>query len=122
MREAKLIARIGNAYSDGALHAASMSPFRLASSLSAAEVAALHDVIVGTLRSAVERSAGLAASELKKEKKSGLAVHGKTGEKCPVCGDMIREVAFADSALQYCPTCQPGGKPPAHRALWRRLK
>jgi len=90
LRDQKIIAGIGNAYSDEVLHAARMSPFRLASSLSAAEVAALHDVIVGTLRSAVERSAGLAASELKKEKKSGLAVHGRTGEKCPVCGDVIR--------------------------------
>ena len=122
LRDQKIIAGIGNAYSDEVLHAARMSPFRLASSLSAAEVAALHDVIVGTLRSAVERSAGLAASELKKEKKSGLAVHGRTGEKCPVCGDVIREVSFADSALQYCATCQTGGKPLADRRLSRLLK
>ena len=122
LRDQKIIAGIGNAYSDEVLHAARMSPFRLASSLSTDEVAALHDVIVGTLRSAVERSAGLAASELKKEKKSGLAVHGRTGEKCPVCGDVIREVSFADSALQYCPTCQTGGKPLADRRLSRLLK
>ena len=122
LRDQKIIAGIGNAYSDEVLHAARMSPFRLASSLSAAEVAALHDVIVGTLRSAVERSAGLAASELKKEKKSGLAVHGRTGEKCPLCGDVIREVSFADSALQYCATCQTGGKPLADRRLSRLLK
>ena len=122
LRDQKIIAGIGNAYSDEVLHAARMSPFRLASSLSAAEVAALHDVIVGTLRSAVERSAGLAASELKKEKKSGLAVHGRAGEKCPVCGDVIREVSFADSALQYCATCQTGGKPLADRRLSRLLK
>jgi formamidopyrimidine-DNA glycosylase len=122
LRDQKIIAGIGNAYSDEVLHAARMSPFRLASSLSADEVAALHDVIVGTLRSAVERSAGLAAAELKKEKKAGLAVHGRTGEKCPVCGDVIREVSFADSALQYCATCQTGGKPLADRRLSRLLK
>ena len=99
-----------------------MRPFRLAPRLTADDVAALHDVIVGTLRSAVERSAGLAASGLKKEKKAGLAVHGRAGEKCPVCGDVIREVSFADSALQYCPTCQTGGKPLADRRLSRLLK
>jgi len=122
LRDQKIIAGIGNAYSDEVLHAARMSPFRLASSLSADDVAALHDVIVTTLRDAVERSAGLGASELKKEKKAGLAVHGKAGQKCPVCGDVIREVSFADSALQYCATCQTGGKPLADRRLSRLLK
>jgi DNA-formamidopyrimidine glycosylase len=122
LRDQKLIAGIGNAYSDEVLHAARMSPFRLASSLSADEVEALHAVIVGTLRDAIGRSDGLAASDLKKEKKAGLRVHGKTGEPCPVCGDTIREVSFADSALQYCATCQTGGKPLADRRLSRLLK
>jgi formamidopyrimidine-DNA glycosylase len=122
LRDQKIIAGIGNAYSDEVLHAAKMSPFRLASSLTPDDVAALHEVIVTTLRSAVDRSEGLAASELKKEKKAGLAVHGRAGEKCPVCGDVIREVSFADSALQYCPTCQTGGKPLADRRMSRLLK
>ncbi len=122
LRDQKLIAGIGNAYSDEVLHAAKMSPFRLASSLSAEEVEALHAVIVGTLREAIGRSDGLAASDLKKEKKAGLRVHGKAGEPCPVCGDTIREVSFADSALQYCATCQTGGKPLADRRMSRLLK
>jgi len=122
LRDQKIIAGIGNAYSDEVLHAARMSPFRLASSLTEADVAALHAVIVSTLTSAIERSSGLAAADLKAEKKSGLAVHGRAGEKCPVCGDVIREVSFADSALQYCPTCQTGGKPLADRRLSRLLK
>jgi formamidopyrimidine-DNA glycosylase len=122
LRDQKLIAGIGNAYSDEVLHAAKMSPFRLASSLSADEVEALHAVITGTLREAIGRSDGLAASDLKKEKKAGLRVHGKTGEPCPVCGDTIREVSFADSALQYCATCQTGGKPLADRRMSRLLK
>jgi DNA-formamidopyrimidine glycosylase len=122
LRDQKLIAGIGNAYSDEVLHAARMSPFRLASSLSAEEVEALHAVIVGTLREAIGRSDGLAASDLKKEKKAGLRVHGKAGEACPVCGDTIREVSFADSALQYCATCQTGGKPLADRRMSRLLK
>jgi DNA-formamidopyrimidine glycosylase len=122
LRDQKLIAGIGNAYSDEVLHAARMSPYRLASSLTADDVTALHGVIVATLRDAIGRSDGLAASDLKKEKKSGLRVHGKAGERCPVCGDVIREVSFADSALQYCPTCQTGGKPLADRRLSRLLK
>jgi len=122
LRDQKLIAGIGNAYSDEVLHAAKMSPFRLASSLSPDEVADLHAVIIGTLREAIGRSDGLAASDLKKEKKAGLRVHGRTGQPCPVCGDTVREVSFADSALQYCPTCQTGGKPLADRRLSRLLK
>jgi DNA-formamidopyrimidine glycosylase len=122
LRDQRLIAGIGNAYSDEVLHAAKMSPFRLASSLSPDEVEALHAVMVGTLREAIGRSDGLAASELKKEKKSGLRVHGKAGEPCPVCGDTVREVSFADSSLQYCPTCQTGGKPLADRRMSRLLK
>jgi DNA-formamidopyrimidine glycosylase len=122
LRDQKLIAGIGNAYSDEVLHAAKMSPFRLASGLSGDEVEALHAVIIGTLREAIGRSDGLAASDLKKEKKAGLRVHGKAGEPCPVCGDTIREVSFADSALQYCATCQTGGKSLADRRMSRLLK
>ncbi len=122
LRDQKLIAGIGNAYSDEVLHAARMSPFRLASTLSPEEVAALHAVITGTLREAIGRSDGLAAGDLKKEKKAGLRVHGRSGEPCPVCGDTIREVSFADSALQYCPTCQTGGKPLADRRMSRLLR
>jgi formamidopyrimidine-DNA glycosylase len=122
LRDQKIIAGIGNAYSDEVLHAARMSPFRLASSLPDDEVAALHEMIISTLRDAVARSDGLAAGDLKKEKKAGLRVHGKAGQPCPVCGDTIREVSFADSALQYCATCQTGGKPLADRRMSRLLK
>ncbi len=122
LRDQKMIAGIGNAYSDEVLHAARMSPFRLASSLSADEVTDLHAVIVGTLREAIARSEGLAAGDLKAEKKAGLRVHGRTGQPCPECGDTVREVSFADSALQYCPTCQTGGKPLADRRMSRLLK
>lgn len=116
------IAGVGNAYSDEALHVARLSPFKTAASLSADEVARLHDAVVSVLASAVERSKDTPAGELKSEKKSGLRVHGKTGLPCPVCGDTVREVAFADKSLQYCPTCQTGGKPLADRRLSRLLK
>jgi formamidopyrimidine-DNA glycosylase len=122
LRDQHIIAGIGNAYSDEVLHAAKMSPFKLASSFTPDETAALHEAIVSTLREAVKRSAGLAAADLKSEKKTGLRVHGKTGQPCQVCGDAIREVSFADSSLQYCPTCQTGGKPLADRRLSRLLK
>jgi DNA-formamidopyrimidine glycosylase len=122
LRDQHIIAGIGNAYSDEVLHAAKMSPFKLASSFTPDEVATLHQAIVDTLREAVKRSAGLAAADLKGEKKTGLRVHGKTGQPCPACGDTIREVSFADSSLQYCATCQTGGKPLADRRLSRLLK
>jgi formamidopyrimidine-DNA glycosylase len=122
LRDQHIIAGIGNAYSDEVLNVAKMSPFKLASSFTPEEVAVLHAAIVSTLREAVERSAGLAAADLKGEKKTGLRVHGKAGQPCPTCGDTIREVSFADSALQYCPTCQTGGKPLADRRLSRLLK
>jgi formamidopyrimidine-DNA glycosylase len=122
LRHQGTIAGIGNAYSDEILHAARMSPYRAANSLTDDELTTLYDAVRDTIGAAVERSRGLAASELKKEKKSHLAVHGQTGKPCPVCGDTVREVSFADSSLQYCPTCQTGGKPLADRRMSRLLK
>ncbi|MGK5626953.1 Fpg/Nei family DNA glycosylase [Streptomyces sp. URMC 123] len=122
LRDQSVIAGIGNAYSDEILHAARMSPFRLADSLTEEDTTALYEALRATLREAVERSRGLAAGDLKAEKKAGLRVHGRAGERCGVCGDTIREVSFSDSALQYCPTCQTGGKPLADRRLSRLLK
>ncbi len=122
LRDQKIIAGIGNAYSDEVLHAAKMSPFKLAASLTPDEVSGLYRAMRGALAEAVERSAGLAAGDLKAEKKAGLRVHGRAGQPCPVCGDTVREVSFADSALQYCPTCQTGGKPLADRRLSKLLK
>lgn len=122
LRDQMLIAGVGNAYSDEILHVARMSPFKLTSSLTKKEVHGLYAALRATLTEAVERSRGVAAGRLKAEKKSGLRVHGRTGEPCPVCGDTIREVSFSDSSLQYCPTCQTGGKPLADRRMSRLLK
>ncbi|MFB2585811.1 Fpg/Nei family DNA glycosylase [Herbiconiux liukaitaii] len=121
LRSQSLIAGIGNAYSDEILHAARMSPYKPAS-MPAADRVLLYEALQRTLREAVARADGVAASELKGEKKSHLQVHGRTGEACPVCGDTVRQVTFADSSLQYCPTCQTGGKPLADRVLSRLLK
>ncbi len=122
LRNQSVIAGIGNAYSDEILHVAKMSPFKPASNLSADELETLYAAMRETLQDAVNRSAGLAVQDLKSEKKSGLRVHGRKGEKCPVCGDIVREVSFADSSLQYCATCQTGGKPLADRRLSKLLK
>ncbi|WP_395690452.1 Fpg/Nei family DNA glycosylase [Nocardioides sp.] len=122
LRHQGTIAGIGNAYSDEILHAARMSPYKAAGKLTDDELHVLYDALRVTLGDAVDRSRGLAASELKGEKKSNLAVHGRTGQPCPVCGDTVREVSFADSSLQYCPTCQTGGKPLADRRMSRLLK
>ena len=122
LRMQSIVAGIGNAYSDEILHAARMSPFKPANSLDDTELQTLHDAIRDTLTGAVQRASGVAMSELKGEKKSNLAVHGKTGQKCPVCGDVVREVSFAVSSLQYCATCQTGGKPLADRRMSRLLK
>ena len=122
LRDQGTIAGIGNAYSDELLHAARMSPFKPASSIDDAELQVLYDAIRNVLGDAVARSRGLGAADLKGEKKSHLAVHGRTGEACPVCGDVVREVSFADSSLQYCATCQTGGKPLADRRMSKLLK
>ena len=121
LRSQSIIAGIGNAYSDEILHAAKMSPYK-PSSMTPEEVQRLYDAMQLTLRAAVARADGLAASELKHEKKTNLQVHGRAGLACPVCGDTVRQVKFADSTLEYCPTCQTGGKPLADRVLSRLLK
>jgi formamidopyrimidine-DNA glycosylase len=118
LRDQARIAGIGNAYSDEILHAAKMSPFKPAA-MPPEDVERLYDAMRTTLADAIRRSQGLHMADLKGEKKAGMRVHGRTGEACPVCGDTIRQVRFADNSLQYCPTCQTGGKPLADRALSR---
>jgi formamidopyrimidine-DNA glycosylase len=121
LRNQSVIAGIGNAYSDEILHTAKMSPFKPAA-MTPDEASRLYAVMQTTLRDAIAREAGMPASELKGEKKSALQVHGRTGEACPVCGDTVRQVIYADTTFQYCPTCQTGGKPLADRVLSRLLK
>ena len=122
LTDQSVIAGVGNAYSDEVLWEVRMSPFKPAGNLTPEEVATLHDALVRTLRDAVTRAEGLAAGELKAEKKSNLNVHGRTGLPCPRCGDTVREVSFATKSLQYCATCQTGGKPLADRRMSRLLK
>jgi formamidopyrimidine-DNA glycosylase len=117
-----ILAGVGNAYSDEILHAAKLSPFAITDKLSDEMMARLYAATHTVLNDAVARSVGQKAATLKSEKRSGLAVHARTGLPCPVCGDTVREVSFADSSLQYCPTCQTGGKPLADRRLSRLVR
>jgi formamidopyrimidine-DNA glycosylase len=117
-----LVAGIGNAYSDEILHAARLSPFKPADKLSEDELVRLFDAMRATLTDALGRQVGQKAATLKGEKRSGLQVHARSGLPCPVCGDTVREVSFADTSLQYCPTCQTGGKPLADRRLSKLLR
>jgi formamidopyrimidine-DNA glycosylase len=122
LRDQAVLAGVGNAYSDEVLHAARLSPFAIAGRLDEGEVARLYEALRSVLSSAVDAARGKPAKELKDAKRAGMRVHGRTGQPCPVCGDTVREVSFADSALQYCPICQTGGKVLADRRLSRLLK
>ena len=122
LRDQNEIAGVGNAYSDEVLHVAKLSPFALTSSLEPGQIDTLYDALSTTLTNAVDAAAGKPAKDLKDAKRAGMRVHGRTGEACPVCGDVIREVSFANRSLQYCATCQTGGKPLADRRMSKLLK
>lgn len=122
LRDQSVIAGVGNAYSDEVLHVAKLSPFAKASTLTDEQVDTLYQALRSTLTDAVAAASGKPAKELKDAKRAGMRVHGRTGEACPVCGDVVREVSFADRSLQYCATCQTGGKPLADRRTSKFLK
>jgi len=122
LRDQSVLAGVGNAYSDEVLHAARLSPFAVAGKLGDGEVERLWTAMRTVLTEAVEAAAGKPAKELKDAKRAGMRVHGRAGQSCPTCGDTVREVSFADRALQYCPSCQTGGKVLADRRLSRLLK
>jgi formamidopyrimidine-DNA glycosylase len=122
LADQSLLAGVGNAYSDEILWAAKLSPFKSAAKLDDVELTRLYEALTGVLRSAVERSLGQAAKELKDAKRAGLSVHGRAGQACPECGTAIKEVFLANRSFQYCPQCQTGGKVLADRRLSRLLK
>lgn len=122
LRDQSVIAGVGNAYSDEVLHTARLSPYAVAGSLTEEEVSRLYLALRSTLETAIGEASGKPAKELKDAKRAGMQVHGRTGEICPVCGDTVREVSFADRSMQYCPTCQTGGKILADRRMSRLLK
>ncbi|MFD4456976.1 Fpg/Nei family DNA glycosylase [Nocardia sp. NPDC058480] len=117
-----LLAGIGNAYSDEILHTAKISPFANTKTMSAEKVSQLYAALRTVLLDAVDRSVGQDAARLKGEKRSGMRVHARTGQPCPVCGDAVREVSYAERSFQYCAICQTGGKVLADRRMSRLLK
>jgi len=122
LTDQSVLAGIGNAYSDEILHVARMSPFKNTSKLTDDELTRLHEATITTLSDAVERSVGQQAATLKGEKRSGLRVHARAGLPCPVCGDTVRTISFADRHFEYCPTCQTDGRELADRRLSKLLK
>lgn len=122
LRDQSLIAGIGNAYSDEILHAAKMSPYAIAATLDDATVDRLFNAMQTTLRDAVTQASGTPPADLNDAKRRNMQVHARRGEACPVCGDTIRSVFFADRSLEYCPTCQTDGKQLADRRMSRLLR
>ncbi|GAA1872557.1 Fpg/Nei family DNA glycosylase [Myceligenerans crystallogenes] len=127
LRDQSAIAGIGNAYSDEILHAARFSPYKQTRTFTREETTRLHTAVGEVLSEAIATSSGKPAKDLKDAKRAGMRVHGRTGEPCPgwdgtPCGDTVHEVSFADRSLQYCPTCQTGGRPLADRRLSKLLR
>jgi formamidopyrimidine-DNA glycosylase len=116
---------IGNAYSDEILHAARLSPFRMTSSMTDAEIAALHEACKTTLTAWTERlrtEVGDGFPDKVTAFHPEMAVHGKYGQPCPVCGTKVQRIIYADNEANYCPTCQTEGRLLADRGLSRLLK
>jgi formamidopyrimidine-DNA glycosylase len=109
LQEQESLAGIGNAYSDEILHTARVSPVVHAAALDEDARSRLYTATVDTVRGAIDARRGIPIHELKAAKVAAMRVHGRTGESCPVCGDTVRDLAFASTTAQYCPTCQTGG-------------
>ena len=120
-----LFSGIGNAYSDEILHAARLSPVMLTAKLSAAEIGRLHATVREVLRAWTERlrrEAGDGFPAKVTAFRPEMAVHGKFGQPCPVCGTAVQRIRYAENEVNYCPRCQTGGKLLADRSLSRLLK
>lgn len=120
-----LVSGIGNAYSDEILHAARLSPLKLAHALTGDEWVRLHAKTGTTLRGWLDRlrtEAGGAFPEQVTAFREGMAVHGRFGRPCPVCGAPVQRIVYADNECNYCARCQTGGRRLADRSLSRLLK
>jgi formamidopyrimidine-DNA glycosylase len=120
-----LFSGIGNAYSDEILHCARLSPLKLTQSLTSDETARLFECTVSVLRDWTERlrrEIGDAFPEKVTAFRPEMAVHGRFGQPCPVCGSAVQRIVYAENECNYCARCQTGGKLLADRALSRLLK
>jgi formamidopyrimidine-DNA glycosylase len=120
-----LFSGIGNAYSDEILHAARLSPFKQTATLSDEEVRRLYDATRATLQQWTDRlreDTGDDFPEKVTAFREGMAVHGRYGQPCPACGSPVQRIVYAANDVNYCATCQTGGRRLADRALSRLLK
>jgi len=125
LTDPRVLSGIGNAYSDEILHRARLSPFKLTGSLSDEEMARLHQAAVAVLAEWTERLTAEAREKFPEKVtafRPGMAVHGKFGSRCPVCGEPVQRIMYADNECDYCPGCQTGGRVLADRSLSRLLK
>jgi formamidopyrimidine-DNA glycosylase len=125
LTDPRLFSGIGNAYSDEILHRAQLSPLQLTSKLTRDQAARLRDAALSTLREWIARLQDEAGADFPARVtafRAEMAVHGRYGKPCPVCGTTIRRIAYAENECNYCPTCQNGGRLLADRALSRLLK
>jgi formamidopyrimidine-DNA glycosylase len=125
LTDPRLFDGIGNAYSDEILHAAKMSPLTLTQRMTPDQIARLRDATQGTLiewTDRLRREAGDGFPEKVTAFREGMAVHGRFGKPCPVCGSPVQRIVYAENETNYCPRCQTGGKLLADRSLSRLLK
>jgi formamidopyrimidine-DNA glycosylase len=125
LTDPRLFSGIGNAYSDEILHRARLSPMTLTSRLTEDQIAALYQATRSTLQDWIDRlsrEAGEAFPEKVTAFREGMAVHGRFGKPCPVCGSPVQRIRYADNETNYCARCQTGGRLLADRAMSRLLK
>ncbi len=125
LTDPRLFSGIGNAYSDEILHAAKLSPVKLTRSISDEEAERLHATTEAELSAWIDRlrsEVGSGFPEKVTAFRPDMAVHGRYQQPCPVCGTKVQRISYAANELNYCPTCQTGGKLLADRGLSRLLK
>jgi len=119
-----LFSGIGNAYSDEILHRARLSPVKMTDQLTDEEIARLHGATRETLRDWIERLRRQAGDDFPEGVtafREDMAVHGRYGRPCPVCGAPVQRIVYAENETNYCPRCQTGGRLLADRSLSRLL-
>jgi len=122
LTDPRLFSGIGNAYSDEILHRAKLSPVALTANLSEEEIQSLYTATRGVLQEWTQRLRTEGFPEKVTAFREGMAVHGRYGEPCPVCGAPVQRIVYAQNETNYCARCQTGGRILADRALSRLLK
>lgn len=125
LTDPRLFSGIGNAYSDEILHRARLSPAKLTSRMTEEEIERLHTGVQSVLSEWVDRLGAEAANGFPEKVtafREEMAVHGKYGKPCPVCGAPVQRIVYAENEANYCAECQTGGKLLADRSLSRLLK